>query len=271
MRRTGKRAPASYSTSKVCSAYPMQHVANHRPMRLLGPRLASENPVIVKRLDRAVLTLEIDPGSEEACKFLVTPRHGVGEREANCQRVRYRDRESWVEQREIRAPFRGKNQSVNALTASGEEIGGTIHRYRHDFHVRELAVHDLLDIRQVGNSDPKSGSSANPLRAGEIGAAIVRDHEAQGLINVRHGENHFPCAPRRDRDAAHDNVTQTGVDDFGQPGARYRYKLDCQSQLRRQGVSHFNIETHQLASCVEVAIRHRGIDKAHADAPASPN
>ena len=64
MRRTGKRAPACYSASKVCSANPMQHVANHRPMRLLGPRLASENPVIVERLNRAVLTLEIDPGSE---------------------------------------------------------------------------------------------------------------------------------------------------------------------------------------------------------------
>jgi len=44
-------------------------------MRLLGPRLASENPVVVERLNRAVLTLEIDPGAEEACQFLVTPRH----------------------------------------------------------------------------------------------------------------------------------------------------------------------------------------------------
>ena len=31
--------------------------------------------MIVERLDRAVLTLEIDPGAEEACQFLVTPRH----------------------------------------------------------------------------------------------------------------------------------------------------------------------------------------------------
>jgi len=35
----------------------------------LGLRIASQNPVGVERLDRAVLSLQVDPDAEEACEL----------------------------------------------------------------------------------------------------------------------------------------------------------------------------------------------------------
>ena len=99
---------------------------------------------------------------------------------------------------------------------------------------------------------------------------MVRNHEAQRLIEIGRRENHFARPPRRDRDTGHDDVTETGIENFRQPVARHRHKLDFQSQLRRQGVRHFDIETYQLASGVEIAVRHRAIHIAHADAPPRP-
>ena len=75
----------------------MQHIAYYRPLRLLGPRVPTEYPVIVKRLDRAVLALQIDPGPKKARELLVVARHRVGKRKANRQRLRYRNRKGRVE------------------------------------------------------------------------------------------------------------------------------------------------------------------------------
>ena len=129
----------------------MQQVAQHRPLRLLGSRIASENPVIVERLDCAVFALQFDPGAEEAGELQVAPRHRVSEREANRQRLRYGNRKGRIKQREVGASFRAKGERVNPRTAPGKEVAGAIHRYRHDFRAREFSLDDLLEIRQVGN------------------------------------------------------------------------------------------------------------------------
>ena len=67
--------------------------------------MAPQNPVVVERLDGPVHALEIDLDAEEPRPLHVVPRHGVGEREANRQRVRRGDRKGRAEQREVRAPF----------------------------------------------------------------------------------------------------------------------------------------------------------------------
>ena len=52
------------------------------------PRVASEDPVVVKGLDRPIFLLEVDPCSKEARELEVMASHRVSEWDADVQGLR---------------------------------------------------------------------------------------------------------------------------------------------------------------------------------------
>src|SRR5580765_4958638 len=119
--------------------------------------------MVIEGLDRAILSLQVDPDAEEARELQVAAPYGIGEGKANRQRMRHRNREGRMEQGKIRAAFGRENKCVNPVHTPGKEVRHAINRYRHDLHLRKLTVNNLLEIGKVGNSNPQAGSSADPL------------------------------------------------------------------------------------------------------------
>ena len=72
---------AAAGESSIRLIPPVQYVAYDRPARLALGGLLPQYPVAVKRIDRAVAPLQLDPGIDEVRPVLMAPSQRICKRE----------------------------------------------------------------------------------------------------------------------------------------------------------------------------------------------
>src|SRR6478736_5395201 len=75
-----RSSPEARGCSVMLSLHPMENVADDRPARRARRGILSENPVLVRRVERAVLSLQRYPRVHEGRERLVAFTNRIGER-----------------------------------------------------------------------------------------------------------------------------------------------------------------------------------------------
>jgi len=181
---SGSRSSQSSARVDQNSINPVQSIAHDRPAFPGELCISSENPVIIERLDRIVLFLEVDPQSQELCKLGVSPRNRVRERYLDHDRMRDGHREGGIEKGPERASLGGQDQRVNRLALSFEVVVDALEVDLNRGHARELPLDEGKGVRYVGNGHTETGSAADPGCVREVCSAMVRDYKRQRLVEV---------------------------------------------------------------------------------------
>src|SRR6187401_910260 len=97
----------------AASVDPVQYVPRNRPPPRLRHGGASEDPVVVERLDGSVLSLQVDPGVDQAGQSRIVAADYIRERHFHPSRFRHDDGQLRMQQGPRRAALGRQGQRVH--------------------------------------------------------------------------------------------------------------------------------------------------------------